>query len=483
MLPTRRRRQRRPARRARWRRRSPRCVLRGGAPSRAPLAAARAGAAAALLAGQRARRGLRRGGLRPARRTPPTTRRCSASCARSASATGAGPRADRGRADARPLGGALGGAARDARARLGAPARPLAQRALLRRSSALTRGALPRLAAARRRSPTSRCRDAALDYSAVRRGAPAERAAVSGTARYLREVWRSRALAAVRGAGPRRSRRRRRMLDAARHTTAFTLRAPRAGQLHRARALHALLGARAAATAASRARPATGRAARARAPARCASSIALLARRGCSTTAACAAGSTPSSRLAVDGRPRSSPAGARPAARLARRAAAGLAVRRCLHRLPARARARRGQRQRGVRARPRPDLARARAAPVRRAVDAGVGVGQPLRDGASRAGCTSTRRTSVTIGALLYLYLRHNRSFYFVRNMFMIAMAIALVGYIVFPTAPPRFMPEWGFIDSVADFTRRARRAATARRSARCSTPTPRCPRCTSRSR
>src|SRR6202040_3363860 len=62
-------------------------------------------------------------------------------------------------------------------------------------------------------------------------------------------------------------------------------------------------------------------------------------------------------------------------------------------------------------------------------------------------------QTSVTIAALLYLYLRHNRSFYFVRNMFMIAMAIALVGYTVFPTAPPRFMPEWGFIDSVSDMT------------------------------
>jgi PAP2 superfamily len=62
-------------------------------------------------------------------------------------------------------------------------------------------------------------------------------------------------------------------------------------------------------------------------------------------------------------------------------------------------------------------------------------------------------QTSVTIGALLYLYLKHNKSFYFVRNMFLIAMAIALVGYVVFPTAPPRFMPEWGFIDSVSDFT------------------------------
>ncbi|HXD53358.1 MAG TPA: phosphatase PAP2 family protein, partial [Solirubrobacteraceae bacterium] len=61
-------------------------------------------------------------------------------------------------------------------------------------------------------------------------------------------------------------------------------------------------------------------------------------------------------------------------------------------------------------------------------------------------------QTSVTIAALLFLYLRHNDSFYFVRNMFMIAMGIALIGYVVFPTAPPRFMPEWGFTDTVANF-------------------------------
>jgi hypothetical protein len=62
-------------------------------------------------------------------------------------------------------------------------------------------------------------------------------------------------------------------------------------------------------------------------------------------------------------------------------------------------------------------------------------------------------QTSVTVAALVYLYLRHNRSFYFVRNMFMVAMAIALAGYAIFPTAPPRFMPEWGFIDTVSDVT------------------------------
>jgi hypothetical protein len=57
------------------------------------------------------------------------------------------------------------------------------------------------------------------------------------------------------------------------------------------------------------------------------------------------------------------------------------------------------------------------------------------------------------LAALIYLYVRHNGSFYFVRNMFAIAMLIALIGYAVFPTAPPRFLPEWGFIDSVSDLT------------------------------
>lgn len=62
-------------------------------------------------------------------------------------------------------------------------------------------------------------------------------------------------------------------------------------------------------------------------------------------------------------------------------------------------------------------------------------------------------QTTITVVALLYIYLRHNSRFYFVRNTFMIAMAIALVGYAVFPTAPPRFLPEWGFWDPVATFT------------------------------
>jgi hypothetical protein len=62
-------------------------------------------------------------------------------------------------------------------------------------------------------------------------------------------------------------------------------------------------------------------------------------------------------------------------------------------------------------------------------------------------------QTSVTLGALVFIYLRRNESFYFVRNMMLVAMTLALIGYVVFPTAPPRFFPEWGFSDSVSDVT------------------------------
>ena len=58
----------------------------------------------------------------------------------------------------------------------------------------------------------------------------------------------------------------------------------------------------------------------------------------------------------------------------------------------------------------------------------------------------------ITTTFLIWLYIARNHAFYFVRNMFMVAMGLALVGYMAFPTAPPRFLPEWGFSDSVANF-------------------------------
>jgi hypothetical protein len=50
----------------------------------------------------------------------------------------------------------------------------------------------------------------------------------------------------------------------------------------------------------------------------------------------------------------------------------------------------------------------------------------------------------VTFGALVYVYLRRYESFGAVRNTFILAMALALIGYAVYPTAPPRLMPSGG---------------------------------------
>jgi hypothetical protein len=58
---------------------------------------------------------------------------------------------------------------------------------------------------------------------------------------------------------------------------------------------------------------------------------------------------------------------------------------------------------------------------------------------------------TVTTTFLVWLYLARNHAYYYVRNMFLIAMGLALVGYVLFPAAPPRMLPEWGFTDTVAN--------------------------------
>jgi hypothetical protein len=59
----------------------------------------------------------------------------------------------------------------------------------------------------------------------------------------------------------------------------------------------------------------------------------------------------------------------------------------------------------------------------------------------------------VTTAFLVWLYLTRNDNFYFVRNMFLVAMGLALVGYALFPTAPPRMFPGAGFTDTIQAFT------------------------------
>jgi hypothetical protein len=51
---------------------------------------------------------------------------------------------------------------------------------------------------------------------------------------------------------------------------------------------------------------------------------------------------------------------------------------------------------------------------------------------------------------LAIIYFRHRGSFGFVRNAVFAAMAISVIGYALFPTAPPRFLPELGLDPSSA---------------------------------
>jgi len=58
------------------------------------------------------------------------------------------------------------------------------------------------------------------------------------------------------------------------------------------------------------------------------------------------------------------------------------------------------------------------------------------------------------VGAtLLWVYLRHHERFTGFRNWLIVANLIGLVGYVVMPTAPPRMFPEWGFVDTLGQFS------------------------------
>ncbi|HEX5763736.1 MAG TPA: phosphatase PAP2 family protein [Solirubrobacterales bacterium] len=60
---------------------------------------------------------------------------------------------------------------------------------------------------------------------------------------------------------------------------------------------------------------------------------------------------------------------------------------------------------------------------------------------------------AVVLGFFVWLYFFRNESFYFVRNMFAAAMGLALIGYALYPTAPPRMFPEYGFVDTINDYS------------------------------
>lgn len=54
---------------------------------------------------------------------------------------------------------------------------------------------------------------------------------------------------------------------------------------------------------------------------------------------------------------------------------------------------------------------------------------------------------------LLWVYFRHQERFAGFRNWLIVANLVGLVGYIFMPTAPPRMFPEWGFVDTLAQYS------------------------------
>ena len=56
---------------------------------------------------------------------------------------------------------------------------------------------------------------------------------------------------------------------------------------------------------------------------------------------------------------------------------------------------------------------------------------------------------TISFGFLLWVYFRRNHAFYFARNVIICADFIGLIGYLYLPTAPPRFYPSEGFIDTL----------------------------------
>ena len=54
---------------------------------------------------------------------------------------------------------------------------------------------------------------------------------------------------------------------------------------------------------------------------------------------------------------------------------------------------------------------------------------------------------------LLWVYFKHHERFAGFRNWLIVANLVGLVGYILVPTAPPRMFPEWGFVDTLAQYS------------------------------
>ena len=58
----------------------------------------------------------------------------------------------------------------------------------------------------------------------------------------------------------------------------------------------------------------------------------------------------------------------------------------------------------------------------------------------------------VIITSAVIMYFRDRTRYRYYRNVVLLSFIIALIIFALFPLAPPRFMPEYGFVDAIAQY-------------------------------
>lgn len=55
----------------------------------------------------------------------------------------------------------------------------------------------------------------------------------------------------------------------------------------------------------------------------------------------------------------------------------------------------------------------------------------------------------VTVAVLVWIYVRHASAYRTARNVLLVTTLLGLLGFWLFPLAPPRFFPQLGFVDTI----------------------------------
>ena len=58
------------------------------------------------------------------------------------------------------------------------------------------------------------------------------------------------------------------------------------------------------------------------------------------------------------------------------------------------------------------------------------------------------------IGVGLFLFWHNRRAYTLLRDALLLSGAFALILYWSFPVAPPRYLPEWGFVDTMQQYAK-----------------------------